>query len=469
MYHQQVTDAQSQSSSHSPLSPQFPPHVPSPPPAAANIRRHQSLTAATGHVRRVGASGLRRSGTLQAQTERHGAAAAATPSPPGTEEDFAEEETQDGEEFQYAVRQPNAYGQAPGQYTPNSANSVGRSSPWSVSSSNEWKYPTGASSSNTANTIEDVQRALSQMEISGSGMQGHTYSQSSLPPRLNQHGSPAGQMSNMRLSDNGNTSNLMSGGLVQQQQRGGKLQLATGIEGGKGAIGMMNSMQPIGHNAPQQGRMHHRGSVSSNPGSVHSDERVERILTSRSSNPNLQYNANYDASGLPPNPPIPAQYQQGAQGPRLGVTPFSQGLQGQGQGAMNPLQQGVGFMGTPIDVPSLIALKGYNPASFDCRPAYVRQDVKKQFYDMYLWLSQARYFVIKSYTEDDVHKSLKYEIWSSTDPGNKRLDKAFKENRDRGPIYLFFSVNTSGHFCGMAEILTPVRFFSSSSHLVVVY
>lgn len=54
---------------------------------------------------------------------------------------------------------------------------------------------------------------------------------------------------------------------------------------------------------------------------------------------------------------------------------------------------------------------------------------------------QARFFVIKSYTEDDVHKSLKYEIWSSTDPGNKRLDKAFKETAGRGPIYLFFSVN----------------------------
>ena len=70
---------------------------------------------------------------------------------------------------------------------------------------------------------------------------------------------------------------------------------------------------------------------------------------------------------------------------------------------------------------------------------------------------QARFFVIKSYTEEDVHKSLKYEIWSSTDPGNKRLDKAFRENGGRGPIYLFFSVNTSGHFCGMAEMLTPVR------------
>jgi hypothetical protein len=88
--------------------------------------------------------------------------------------------------------------------------------------------------------------------------------------------------------------------------------------------------------------------------------------------------------------------------------------------------------------------------------------------------------VIKSYTEDDVQKSLKYEIWSSTDPGNKRLDKAFKETAGRGPIYLFFSVNArwlflrcahpshlfdflSGHFCGMAEMLTPVDYTRSST------
>ena len=58
-----------------------------------------------------------------------------------------------------------------------------------------------------------------------------------------------------------------------------------------------------------------------------------------------------------------------------------------------------------------------------------------------LTLFQARFFVIKSFTEDDVHKSLKHEIWSSTTYGNQRLDKAFQEAR--GPVYLFFSVNGS--------------------------
>ena len=57
--------------------------------------------------------------------------------------------------------------------------------------------------------------------------------------------------------------------------------------------------------------------------------------------------------------------------------------------------------------------------------------------------------------EEDVQKSLKHEIWSSTVLGNKRLDAAFREFSRTGPIYLFFSVNGSRHFCGVAEMLTP--------------
>lgn len=75
-----------------------------------------------------------------------------------------------------------------------------------------------------------------------------------------------------------------------------------------------------------------------------------------------------------------------------------------------------------------------------------------------------RFFVIKSYSEDDIHRSIKYEIWCSTDHGNKRLDDAFKErNKDGGNILLFFSVNGSGHFCGMAQMMTAVDYNSTSS------
>ncbi|RKP35130.1 YTH domain-containing protein, partial [Dimargaris cristalligena] len=68
----------------------------------------------------------------------------------------------------------------------------------------------------------------------------------------------------------------------------------------------------------------------------------------------------------------------------------------------------------------------------------------------------ARYFVIKSNSELDLRRSLKHHIWASTDMGNKRLDKAFRENRPHGPTYLFFSVNASGRFCGMAEMQSEV-------------
>ncbi|XP_067616111.1 YTH domain-containing family protein isoform X2 [Eurosta solidaginis] len=78
--------------------------------------------------------------------------------------------------------------------------------------------------------------------------------------------------------------------------------------------------------------------------------------------------------------------------------------------------------------------------------------------------SSARFFVIKSYSEDDIHRSIKYEIWCSTDHGNKRLDDAFKERqKEGGQILLFFSVNGSGHFCGMAQMMTAVDYNSTSS------
>ncbi|KAL5219870.1 hypothetical protein ABZP36_024583 [Zizania latifolia] len=78
---------------------------------------------------------------------------------------------------------------------------------------------------------------------------------------------------------------------------------------------------------------------------------------------------------------------------------------------------------------------------------------------------QALFFVIKSYSEDDVHKSIKYNVWASTPNGNKRLDNAFRLAQERVdekgikcPIFLFFSVNASGQFCGVAEMVGPVDF-----------
>lgn len=75
----------------------------------------------------------------------------------------------------------------------------------------------------------------------------------------------------------------------------------------------------------------------------------------------------------------------------------------------------------------------------------------------------AKFFVIKSYSEDDIHRSIKYNIWCSTEHGNKRLDAAFRDQNGKGPVILLFSVNGSGHFCGVAEMLTEIDYSKRAS------
>ena len=65
--------------------------------------------------------------------------------------------------------------------------------------------------------------------------------------------------------------------------------------------------------------------------------------------------------------------------------------------------------------------EGYYPASVI--DEYNRVDFPTSY-------DHARFFVIKSYSEDDVHKSIKYRVWSSTPNGNKRLDGAYHDVRD---------------------------------------
>ncbi|KAG0468727.1 hypothetical protein HPP92_018055 [Vanilla planifolia] len=75
--------------------------------------------------------------------------------------------------------------------------------------------------------------------------------------------------------------------------------------------------------------------------------------------------------------------------------------------------------------------------------------------------SEAKFFIIKSYSEDDIHKSIKYNVWASTPNGNKKLDAAYKDAKDKAvecPVFFMFSVNTSGQFVGVAEMVGPVDF-----------
>lgn len=78
--------------------------------------------------------------------------------------------------------------------------------------------------------------------------------------------------------------------------------------------------------------------------------------------------------------------------------------------------------------------------------------------------TDAKFFIIKSYSEDDVHKSIKYSVWASTPNGNKKLDAGYQEAQEKSgdcPVFLLFSVNTSGQFVGLAEMVGPVDFNKS--------
>uniref|UniRef100_UPI003AAC43BD YTH domain-containing family protein 3 isoform X5 n=1 Tax=Centroberyx gerrardi TaxID=166262 RepID=UPI003AAC43BD len=147
---------------------------------------------------------------------------------------------------------------------------------------------------------------------------------------------------------------------------------------------------------------------------------------------------------LPPQP----QHQPQQPPPNRWVAPRNRGAAFNQGGGMEGfgLGGGVPLSASPCSgevhpvLEKLRALNNYNPKDFD-------------------WsLKNGRVFIIKSYSEDDIHRSIKYSIWCSTEHGNKRLDGAYRSLGSKGPLYLLFSVNGSGHFCGVAEMRSPVDY-----------
>ncbi|XP_074325567.1 YTH domain-containing protein ECT3-like isoform X2 [Apium graveolens] len=92
------------------------------------------------------------------------------------------------------------------------------------------------------------------------------------------------------------------------------------------------------------------------------------------------------------------------------------------------------------------------------REEYNLEDFKIEY-------DSAKFYVIKPISEDDTHKSIKYNVWSSTPYGNKKLDTVFRDSHKETsnadticPIFLFYSVNGSGQFVGLAEMIGKVDF-----------
>jgi len=394
--------------------------------AAGGIRRHVSLTYGAHQAKQRASAPLKRSGTMLATASRRPA------QPPPEIQDEAEEDDYTQYNEQAAQEEIPHFPQLESQILGQQGS---RQSPWGPPEKDWRGSPTANVSYGLSSPpMDDVQRALASLDI-GQG-QGPAQMQ---PPRFGsrQQGlrdSPSNQhlrQDNRDFEAEGN----YQGGYNTTQYRGVPTRsLPPGAQSPHSAVGSLRRPASAAGNDEFQGN------------------NADRNLRTRMSNPNMQYGADRDGYGsgatspMPPVPQIPVQYLNqvaGTQPPRLGAN----ALYGTNY-MQNPAASYGGnesMTGPVVDIPSLIAAKGYNPPNFDTKP------------------NNARFFVIKSYTEDDVHKSLKYEIWSSTDPGNKRLDKAYKDCAGQGPIYLFFSVNASGHFCGIAEMLTPLDYSRSST------
>lgn len=76
----------------------------------------------------------------------------------------------------------------------------------------------------------------------------------------------------------------------------------------------------------------------------------------------------------------------------------------------------------------------------------------------YTNLEKAKFFIIKSYSEEDVYKSINNNLWCSTPSGNEKLNNAFVAANGEYPILLLFSINGSGHFLGVCQMKSTVDF-----------
>ena len=73
--------------------------------------------------------------------------------------------------------------------------------------------------------------------------------------------------------------------------------------------------------------------------------------------------------------------------------------------------------------------------------------------------TDCKFFVIKSISEEDIHKSIKYGIWSSSKNGNNILSNAYNITKEKESfVYLFFSCNGSGGYVGVAKMKSSCDF-----------
>lgn len=60
-------------------------------------------------------------------------------------------------------------------------------------------------------------------------------------------------------------------------------------------------------------------------------------------------------------------------------------------------------------------------------------------------IDDAMFYILRSTCDDDIHKSIKYGVWTSTHKNNIMLNDMYQKcKKKKVPIYLFFTVVNSG-------------------------
>lgn len=374
------------------------------PPPASDVRRHRSLNySSPAGPKRMGA--LKRAGTLQTTPikthQSQGYSSGQSPSPTGAEEDGHE----DGESYFPGIQEDQS--------------SIGRSPPWGppgAPGNCDWRNSGPISPGSIHNpSMDEVSRALNTLELNQAYHSSSNYQQPQPqgPPRFNLNLQSTQQQHNLRR---GNQSGTSTPGFPHNQGNGGrKLNPVPDHNDGRGGQGLSQGsggptnvteyISTIGHGVPQREHPELRGQGGNGlsaqreraltASSAGQWEQKDRVVVGRSSNPNLSGSyRNGGNNGVPNVPPIPPQFlnNQG-QPPRLGQNQNNfVVLGGRGGGGQHGQNQGVGantngtgvntpaarfplgsenLITSPVDVPTLLATKGYNPVDFDTKPPYV--------------------------------------------------------------------------------------------------
>jgi len=87
------------------------------------------------------------------------------------------------------------------------------------------------------------------------------------------------------------------------------------------------------------------------------------------------------------------------------------------------------------------------------------QGLNDPFFDIESVSPDAHFYIMRSSNDDNIHKAIKYHIWTTTASGKNMLSRAWREFQDKGinpEVYLIFSVVNSNQFLGVAKLASDI-------------